>query len=171
MAKDTALWLWFWLLSLFPNQFPSSPAHSRLSLHPNFEELPPPLLRLSIFGPAPPLKSCLRGLVLYLLLRVQACKVHCCRRVISKHYVRCSTWSLLGNLLFSPDITLYTPRDCITWLGCRQPWPQPPTQIVNQSLNTYLIFCNHACLNLHIQQVISPAYSVQLTPFLLSVLS
>ena len=45
----------------------------------------------------------------------------------------------------------------VTWLSSTF---TPPTQIVNQSLNTYLIFCNHARLNLRIQHLIYAMFLV-----------
>ena len=64
-----------------------------------------------------------------------------------------------------PYIVIFT-RYYITWLGCRQPILS--TSYSDSSINystIYLIYCNHARLNLRIQQVMSPACLTQLTPF------
>jgi hypothetical protein len=60
-------------------------------------------------------------------------------------------YRLRGSVIFT--------RYYITWLGCRQPFIS--TSYSDSSINHllhYLIFCNHARLNLRIQQVMSPAW-------------
>ena len=66
----------------------------------------------------------------------------------------CGSFATTGNI---HKIVIFT-RYYITWLGCRQPYIS--TSYSDSSINhlIHLIFCNHARLNLRIQQVMSPAW-------------